>query len=89
MESYQLSWIYGEFLFIGSWCFFVGFFCRTKLRSCACVCVCGCIMAGGLRVAPKRMFSRVIGAGNICMDFIKLLIAASVMTRYYQDSKRK
>lgn len=31
MEPYQLSWIYGEFLSIGSWWVF---FCGTNLHSC-------------------------------------------------------
>lgn len=87
MESYQLSWIYGEFLSIGSLCFFVWLLCSTNLSSC--VCVSGWIIAGGLRVAPKRMLSQVISAGNICMNFIKPLIAASITSRYYQDLKRK
>lgn len=92
MESYQLSWIYGEFLSICSWCFLwvfffvLGFFeAPTSVRAC----VCGCIMAVGLRVAPKRMLSQVIGEGNICMNFIEPLIAASIMSRCYEDLKRK
>lgn len=75
MEPYQLSWIYGEFLSIGSWCFLFFFVAPTSVR------VCGCIMARGLHVAPKRILSQVIGAGNIWMNFIKPLITASIMSR--------
>lgn len=56
MEPYQVSWIYGKFLSIGCWRFWFFFVAPTSVR------VCGCIVAGGLHVAPKRMLSQVISA---------------------------